>query len=370
MRIALVCPYFPPNVGGVETYVYELAKRLQSDHTVYVFACGRGMTETYDGVKVFRLRAIDMQNLPLHLKIPYPVPLSLMFKLAKLNVDVIHIHGHAFATSFGAAFASQLAHRPLVLTIHDIGIAYQDYFLIRGVRPILDSILVDYVFGQADAVIAQNDVTYDYALRFKPKKIVIISSGVDCDKFKPRGEGEYVTFVAARLVPQKGGEIFIRAIPRVLEEIRDGKFMVVGDGLQRSFLEELSVDLGVRDYVDFVGSIPYGEIAAYLSQAKIVVFPSEIPTGLALLEVAAMRKPIITTRNKWAEDTLGNSPLFVPMHSPEETAKAIIHLLRNPDERAKIARSAYEKVTSERSWDTVAAKHLDLYNQVVGRNDR
>jgi len=361
MKIALVAPYFPPVVGGIETYVYELAKRLSKYHEVYVFTCGRRVIETFNGVKVFRVGAIDLQDFPLPFKIPYPIPLSLIFKLTRFDIDLIHMHGHMFATSFEAAFASRLFHKPLVLTVHDIGIAYQDYLLIRGIKPILDVTAINYVFRQADAVIVQNDVTYEYASRFKPGKIAVIPSGVDCEKFKPGTEGEYVIFIS-RLVPYKGGEIFIRAIPQVLKEVKDAKFMVVGDGFQRAFLEGLTVDLGVRGCVDFVGSVPYEEVPKYLSKAKIVF---SYFSGLVLLEAAAMRKPIITTRNKWAKDTLGSSPLFVSAPSPEETAKAIVHLLRNPDERAKIATSIYEKVASERSWDVVASRHLDLYDQIV-----
>lgn len=366
MKIAFVVPYFLPVVGGIETYIYELARRLSKDHAVYVFACGQGITESREGVKVFKLRAIDAQNLPFHLKIPYPIPISLIYKLTRFDVDIIHAHGHAFAPSFLAGFASKLVYRPLVLTVHDIGIAYQNYLLTRGIRPFLDSTLVNYAFRRADAVVAQNDVTYTFALRFRPKRIVVIPQGVDLDRFKPCGMGEYVTFVS-RLVPYKGGEVFIRAIPEVLKEVGDVKFRVIGDGFQRSFLEELAVDLGVGDSVEFLGGVPYQVVPRYLSQAKIVL---SYFSGLVLLEAAAMRKPIITTRNKWAKDALGNNTLFVSMRGPEETANAIIRLLKNPDERVRIAKLAYDMVTSERSWDMVASRHIDLYDEVLSKSGR
>jgi len=364
MKIALVAPYFLPVVGGIETYVYELARRLSKDHTVYVFACGQGTNENRNGVKVFKLRAIDTQDFPFHVKVPYPIPFSLVSAIRRFDADIIHAHGHAFATSFMAALASKLDHKPFLLTVHDIGIAYQEYLLTRGIRHILDSTLAKYVFKRAETVIVPNDVTYTYALRFNPKKVLIIPQGVDLVKFKPREEGEYVTFVS-RLVPYKGGEVFIRAIPKVLKEVSEARFRVIGDGFQRRFLERLVIDLGVKDSVEFAGSIPYEVVPMYLDQAKIVFSHF---SGLTLLEAAAMGKPIITTRNRWAEDALGGSPLFVSMSCPEETAKAIVYLLRNPDERVKIGRSVYAKVTSERSWDIVVSRHLDLYDQVLSKN--
>jgi len=367
LKIAFVTPYFPPTIGGIETYIYELVKRLSDNGmSVYVFASGNGSAEIIDGIKVFRLKAIDVNHLPLSPKIPYPISPYLMFKLKKIDLDIIHAHGHAFITSFEAALASQLIHKPFILTVHDIGIAYLDHLIIRGVRPIIDSTLVNYVFRHTDAVIAQNETTHTYALKFKPKRIVTIPQGVDFEKFKADGEeGEYVTFIAARLVPQKGGETFIRAVPLVLKEIAGVKFMVIGDGYQRGFLKKLAEDLGVEDCIDFVGSIPHRVVPKYLSQAKMVVFPSKIPTGLTLLEAAAMKKPIITTRNGWAEDALGETPLFLSTCSPEETAEAIIRLLKNPDERMNIGELVHSKVSSERSWDAIVSKHRELYDQII-----
>jgi len=365
LKIALVTPYFPPNIGGIETYVCELANRLAKDNDVYVFTCGRGIVETRGRVTIFRLRALDVQNLPVSPKIPYPIPSSMMFKIARSNVDVIHAHGHAFMTSFHAALASRITHKPFVLTVHDIGVAYRDYRIMRGIRPIVDSTLVNFIFKHSDVVIAQNNVTYRYSLRFNPKNIVIIPQGIDCQRFSPAEDGEYVTFFAARLVPQKGGEIFIRAVPHVLEQIGDAKFRVIGDGYQRSFLENLSKKLGVRDHIDFSGRVPHELIPSYLGTANVVVFPSEIPTGLSLLEAAAMRKPIITTDNEWARDALGDAPLYIPGRSPAETAEAIIHLLSNPEERTRMSQLAYDKVIPERDWNSVVSKHLELYDNIV-----
>lgn len=236
----------------------------------------------------------------------------------------------------------------------------------KGVRPIVDSTLVRYVFKQADAVIALNKVTYNYAVRFNPRRIVTIPQGIDLELFKPREEeGEYVTFIAARLIPQKGCETFVKVIPMVLEEIEDAKFMVIGDGYQRSHLERVAEELGIRDRIKFVGRVPHRDVPEYLSRSKVVVFPSEIPTGLALLEAAAMKKPIITAGNGWAKDTLGDAPYFVPAQNPKETAEAVIQLLKNPQKRRRIADLVYNKVSSERRWDLVASRHMGVYEEVL-----
>ena len=365
MKIALVTPYFPPDIGGIETYTFELAKRLSREIEVCVFTCGSGTTETCDGVKVFRLRAIDVQDLPFSLKVPYPIPASLLFRLARSDVDIIHAHGHAFSTTLQAALAARVSHRPFVLTVHDVGVAYRNYMVIRGIRPIVDSTMVAYVFGKADVVVLQNEATHGYASKFEPRRMTMIPQGVDLDRFSPAEEGECVTFIAARLVPQKGGDVFVRAVPRVMKEFGETKFVVIGDGIQRSHLERLAANLGVRDNIDFVGAIPHRLVSDYLGQAKMVVFPSEIPTGLLLLEAAAMKRAIITTRNSWAFNSLGDTPFYISAGDPEGTAKGIIRLLNNNDEREKIARLVCEKVDHGRSWDNVASRHIEMYRQLI-----
>ena len=365
MKIALIAPYFPPNIGGIETYIYELARKLSKQHKVEVFTCGRGVTESYNGVKVFRLRAFDLQNIPIKPSIPYPIPFSLIYKLVESDVDLIHAHGHAFIPSFQAALAARLANKPFVLTVHDLGIAYSDYALMRGIRPIVDSTMIEFVFKQANAVIIQNEATQKYVLKFKPRQTTMIRQAVDLGAFEPKEEGEYITFIAARLVPQKGGEVFIKAIPRIIKELGEAKFMIIGGGFQKNNLEKLATNLGVENYIEFVGAIAHEDVPKYLGAAKIVVFPSEIPTGLALLEAAAMKKAIITTKNTWAVNSLSDTPMYI-LGRPEETAEAIVYLLRNPDERKKVAERVYRIVTTEHSWDTVVSKHLELYGNLVG----
>ena len=212
MKIIHIAPYFPPDIGGIETYIYELTKRLSRYCDVEVFTCGGGFTKEVAGVVVHRLRAIDIRDMPFHLKIPYPIPPTLLFHAAMSDADIIHVHGHAFATTFEGALAARITKKPLIMTIHDIGLAYMDYAFVRGLRRIVDSIPVQMTINWCDTVVAQNYITYNYILRFKPKRIVLIPQGVDTDKFKPKKfKGRYVTFIAARLVKLKGDEVFVRA---------------------------------------------------------------------------------------------------------------------------------------------------------------
>lgn len=365
MKVAHVTPYFPPVTGGIETYVYELVTRLAEKCEVEVFTCGRGVTEKAGKAVVHRIRAIDVKDLPLRLKIPYPVPPSLMYHLAKSKPDIIHVHGHAFFTSFEGALAARLIKRPYVMTIHDVGLAYMDYSFIRGLRRVFDSIPVQLAIRRSATIIAQNPVTRDYVSKFNPKKIVIIPQGVDTEQFKPsNNEGRYVTFIAARLVKLKGDEVFIRAVPLIAKEIKDAKFRVIGGGVRENYLKNLASENGVQDIIEFTGAVSHTDVPRYLAEANIVVCPGG-PAGLQLLEAAAMKKSIVTVNLGWASDALGDAAFFVPLNSPIKVAEAVVYALENREVSNTLAEAAYKKVKLERSWETVTQKHLELYNTIL-----
>jgi len=363
LKVAHVTPYFPPVTGGIETYVYELATRLAEKCDIEVFTCGRGVTEKAGKAVVHRIRAIDIKDLPLGLKIPYPIPPSLAYQLVKSKPDIIHVHGHAFFTSFEGALAARLLKRPCIMTIHDVGLAYMDYSFIRGLRSFFDSIPVQSAIRWSTIVIAQNSATRDYVSKFNPKKIVTIPQGVNTNQFKPsNNEGQYITFIAARLVKLKGDEVFIRAVPLIAKEIKDARFRVVGGGARENYLKELASENGVKDLVEFTGTVPHADVPRYLAEASIVVCPG--PTGLLLLEAAAMKKIIITIGHEWALDALGNAAYFVPPNSPSKVSETVVYALENREASNALVDAAYKKVRLERSWEIVAQRHLDLYNAI------
>jgi len=364
MKVIHVTPYFPPTIGGIETYVYELVTRLAQKCEVEVFTCGRGVTERVGKVVVHRLRAIDIKDMPFHLKIPYPIPPTLMFHLARSKSDIIHVHGHAFLTSFEGALAARITKKPLVITIHDVGVAYMDYSFIRGIRPIFDSIPVQTAINWSDVVIAQNSITHRYISQFKPKRITIIPQGVDMKQFKPAdNQGRYITFIAARLVRLKGDEVFVRAIPLILKEMKDAEFRIIGGGPREKYLKELARKIGVLDRVEFIGSVLHREVPKYLAEAKIVVCPG--PAGLVLLEAAAMKKPIVTVRHEWSEEALGDTVFYVPPENPKKLSESVLYALKNSDIRNRLAEAAYEKIKSERNWETVMLRHYEVYESLL-----
>ena len=83
-----------------------------------------------------------------------------------------------------------------------------------------------------------------------------------------------------------------------------------------------------------------------------------------LLEAAAMRKIIVTARHDWGVEALGETAMYFPPNSPAKLAELVVSALKSPELRGTLAEAAYQKVVSERSWDTVAELHARLYDAI------
>ena len=107
-------------------------------------------------------------------------------------------------------------------------------------------------------------------------------------------KGEKLVGTVARLIPAKGLDVLIDAVPMVLREFPDTKFMIVGDGPVKSALVAKASNLKCDKNIIFVGHSEY--IWYYYRAFDIFVLPSlSEGLGIALLEAMAMGKPVIAS---------------------------------------------------------------------------
>lgn len=137
-----------------------------------------------------------------------------------------------------------------------------------------------------------------------------------------------------RLEPICDVETFVRAIPGVIQHIHQARFVVAGDGVQRSMLEALVLELGVGDYVRFVGWLPESETARLTASAALYVSTSLSDGGLAASTAEAMAcgVPAVISdfgeNREWVAD--GRAGRIFPLRDPGALASAIVELLKDP----------------------------------------
>ena len=126
MRILHVNPFYYPYYGGTEKYLHDLCKRLSRRNSVSVVTSKLRNTkevEEIEGTKVYRVRSIVLEKLPLFLPPPLSIPLSFRRDMLKIcekeEPDIINLHNRFFISFSSLAFWKKSLRAPLFLTLHN-----------------------------------------------------------------------------------------------------------------------------------------------------------------------------------------------------------------------------------------------------------
>jgi phosphatidylinositol alpha-1,6-mannosyltransferase len=205
---------------------------------------------------------------------------------------------------------------------------------------------------RADAVVAVSQFTKTALVRqmgVDAAKIRLIHNGVDVERFQPGPKrpdlierhglaGKRVILSVGRIVPRKGFDVVIRAMPRVMEHVPDVHYVIVGGGHFQKRLETLVGEQGLASSVTFAGQVPDSELADYYRLCDLFVMPNrEMPDGdtegfgLVFLEANACGKPVIGGIAGGAVEAVrdGENGLLVDGWSVTEVSKAIILLMND-----------------------------------------
>jgi glycosyltransferase involved in cell wall biosynthesis len=170
------------------------------------------------------------------------------------------------------------------------------------------------------------------------------------------GDGPVLACVA-RLEPQKGVDVAVRALHRCSPVLPDATLVVLGEGPERPRLEGLARELGVR--LVLPGRIP--DVAAVLREAHLLVHPTRWEGfGLAVLEAMLCSLPVVATNVSSLPELVVESEtgFLVPPDDVEALAGA---LERAFDARAELGRRGYERARSEFSVERMATRTAALY---------
>lgn len=237
-------------------------------------------------------------------------------------------------------------------------------------------------FGIADGIVASSEAAArDLGRVFgvSRKRITLISNGVDTARYRPLppdpqlaaavgATGKRVVVTVGRLVPRKGVDTVIAALPALLPAYPDLHYLVVGDGPDGERLRALAETAGVAARVHFVGAVPADDVPRYLALAELMVMPhrqeadgEEEGTPLVFLEASACAKPVIAGRTGGAPDLVadGVTGLCVDGADGAAVADAIRRMLDNPDWARRLGAAGLERARSA-GWDQFARAFLGL----------
>jgi len=211
---------------------------------------------------------------------------------------------------------------------------------------------------------------------FAGRKIRVVHNGIPLAPFERAAAGERreilsggadkpIVLTLARLARQKGIGHLIDAAVRVPQAL----FLIAGEGPERVQLEELASARGIRNRVVFLGH--RRDVPELLASCDLFVLPS-LYEGLpvSVLEAMAAGKPIVATRIGGTDEVIqdGQTGLLVPPADPESLAQAIQRVLTDRLLAQRLGAEARARVRKEFSAETVAARTVEIYEELMKRS--
>jgi glycosyltransferase involved in cell wall biosynthesis len=390
MKIMLQNHTFYPVLGGIENYLYYVSKALKEMGHKPIILCEKhdeklSDFDTYDGIQIVRHPY-------------YKIPKSLLFFKPKLISrelkDFIWKHAgdtdfmisryphYCYATTelnlevpifyippsvYGKQLRKASSNRSVKTNVFDV--IWKNSLDNMERKSILESSKT-VVFSKNNA----DSLTRYY--RLAGSGLHVIPPGVEVNRFsKGRDsrlleelnidEKTIVLLYVGRLPPEKN-------VDRLLKEFqslgRDNlRLIVVGDGSERSKLEDMSNHLGVRKWVSFLGMRE--DVERFYSIADIFVSPSKYePFGQVILEAMASGLPCIAFKRVWPEYEVASEEIIednvtgycVNPYDGNEFRERILYLVDNPDVRQKMGKASREICDRRFTWNQHVMKLFDL----------
>lgn len=163
-----------------------------------------------------------------------------------------------------------------------------------------------------------------------------------------------VVICVSRLVKWKHVDRLIWSTPKIITKYQDVTFVVIGDGPEKTSLNDLSISLGVNNHVKFIGSIPHSEVLKYMQIADIFVSLYDLSNvGNPLLEAMNNGKCIVTLDNGATKDFIQNYDTGILLNLDEisDLPSVLVSLLNDESLRLKLGRNAANfAATTFKTW--------------------
>ena len=166
---------------------------------------------------------------------------------------------------------------------------------------------------------------------------------------------------------QKGPDLLVEAVPQVLRERQDVRFVFAGEGDLSFYCKNRAMELGVADACTFLGYVTSAEKQQLMNACDLVCVPSRNePFGVVVLEAWDTSKPVVATEVVSIVRNFQDGLLAYVQ--PESIAWCINRLLKSPEEMKKLAEAGHSRIEKEFSWDRIAEKTEEVYADVRGLN--
>ncbi|MFZ3172094.1 MAG: glycosyltransferase family 4 protein [Carboxydocellales bacterium] len=388
MRLLMYSWEFPPkSVGGLARHVHDLSLALvREGHEVHLITCGGQKLPAFDnlqGVQIHRvspysLTAPDFKTWILHLNLAmleYTITL-----LNNLDGEIDLVHNHDWLTAYAARAVKHACNVPLVATIHATEYG-RNHGLHNDEQRYISDVEWWLTYEAWKVIVCSSYMEEELCRVFQlPKdKLRVIPNGVEPAEFivkevQPDFKSSYahsdekIVFFVGRLVQEKGVQVLLAAIPKVLRYHPRTKFIIAGKGPNEHYLKSRAKELGVEQSAYFTGYIDDATRNQLYKCADVAVFPSLYePFGIVALEAMAARTPVVVSDTGGLSEIINHelNGLKYYTGSANSLADNILHILCDPVFAKSIEDQAYADVREIYNWSLIARQTGELYQEVL-----
>jgi phosphatidylinositol alpha-1,6-mannosyltransferase len=360
----LVTNDFPPKVGGIQSYLWELWRRLPPERTT-VLTAARVDASAFDAAQPFRLERARRPVL-----LPTPALARHIDRLAdEVDAGIVLLDPALPLGWLGPRLA-----RPYGVVLHGAEVTVPGR--LPGVR-----VLLGHVLRGAQLVVAAGGYPATEGARAAGRSLptVVVPPGVDVERFAPLAPGERraararlgldpdrpLVVSVSRLVPRKGMDVLIDAVCRVRRSQPDVELAIVGAGRDRRRLERRAAGQGVP--VRFLGRVPEADLPVVHACADVFAMLcrnrwlglEQEGFGIVFLEASACAVPVIAGRSGGSHEAVVDGATGVVVddaRSAGEVAERLGRLLADPAGRARMGEAGRRRVAAELTYDTLAGQ--------------
>jgi phosphatidylinositol alpha-1,6-mannosyltransferase len=365
----LVTNDFPPKLGGIQSYLWELWRRLDPD-TFTVLTTPYEGAATWDAAQPFRVERAHDRTL-----LPTPALARRIDDLALETAARLVVLDPALPVGV----VGPRLRLPYALVLHGAEVT------VPGRLPGSHRLLGRTLRG-ASEVIAAGCYPAAEAERAAGRRlpITVVPPGVDPDRFRPLDPDEKakarahfdlpedgrVVVSLSRLVPRKGMDVLIEAVARVAPRRPDVVVAIGGTGRDLGRLERLAARTGAP--VRLLGRVPDDDLPAFYGCADVFAMLcrnrwgglEQEGFGIVFLEAAACGIPQVAGQSGGAAEAVddGSTGVVVDRPSdPDAVTRALVQLLDDPARSAAMGRAARARAVGEFGYDILAGRLREVF---------
>lgn len=290
----------------------------------------------------------------------------------QFEFDVIHAHA-ILPDGYVGGLLRRAFRRPLISTIHGTDLQQRIH------QSRLWRNAIHYALLQTDQIVLVSHKLRHILEETFPdidkSKISVIHNGIDPEKtrmsqkteIKQEFSNRILLLSVGNLIPIKGHLYVLQAVADLKIEFPTIAYCIIGDGPERSTLENAVKHLSLQSHVSFTGFQPPHVVADYMAACDIFVLPSyNEGFGIVYIEAMSFGKPVIACRGQGIEDCIThqvNGFLVNPQDS-NDLKETIRYILLHPDHTGRITKQAQDDILNNWTWAVNICHYQSLYQKL------